>query len=92
MAYKIVVDIVDPGDGLIKVTHTFWGQNEREARTNFTHYLASCDYFAAAAEEGYVIEEEFEIDESEIPEAEDVASEGDDLCGICGKPLDECDC
>lgn len=92
MAYKIVVDIVDPGDGLIKVTHTFWGLNEREARTNFTHHLGSCDYFAAAAEAGNVIEEEFEIDESEIPEAEDVESEGDDLCGVCGKPLDECDC
>jgi len=25
MAYKIVVDIVDPGDGEIKVTHTFGG-------------------------------------------------------------------
>ncbi len=91
MAHKIVVDIVDPGDGRIKVTHTFWGRTESEARTNYTHHLAACDYFQAAAEEGNVIEEEFAISDDEIPEAEE-ESEGEDLCGHCGKPLDECEC
>jgi hypothetical protein len=90
VAHKIVVDIVDPGDGLIKVTHTFWGLTESAARANYTHHLASCEYFQAAAEAGDVIEEEFEIDEREIPEAEDADEE--DLCGHCGKPLNECEC
>jgi hypothetical protein len=91
MARKIVVDIVDPGDGRIKVTHTFWGRTESEARTNYTHHLAACEYFQENAEAGNVIEEEFEIDEAEIPEAEE-ETEGDDLCAKCGKPLDDCEC
>lgn len=70
-AEKIVVDIIDPLDGEIKVTHTFWGRKNGEARTNYTHHLASCEYFLAAVESGNVIEEEFEIDEREIPEAEE---------------------
>ncbi len=77
MAHKIVVDIIDPIDGQIKVTHTFWGRTDGEARTNYTHHLASCEYFLAAVEIGNVIEEEFEIDEREIPEAEE--AEPDDL-------------
>lgn len=75
MAYKIVVDIIDPGDGEIKVTHTFWGHNEAEARTNYTHHLAACEYFQSAVEEGEVIEEEFKISEDELPEAEEVDEE-----------------
>lgn len=94
MPHKIVVDIVDPGDGKIKVTHTFWGHTEGEARTNYTHHLASCEYFLAATEEGNVIEEEFEIDADEIPEAEDAdASEQDEeTCDKCGELLDDCTC
>jgi hypothetical protein len=79
MAYKIVVDIVDPGDGEIKVTHTFWGHTEKEARTNYTHHLAACDYFQANAEEGNLIEEEYEIDEDEIPTAEIEGEEEEEL-------------
>jgi hypothetical protein len=78
MAYKIVVDIVDPVDGEIKVTHTFWskkGQSEREAektaRMHYTHHLEACEYFLAAVEEGNVIEEEFVIDDEAIPEVDD---------------------
>jgi len=78
MAHKIVVDIVDPDDGEIKVTHTFWskkGQSAADAgktaRMHYTHHLASCEYFLAATEEGNVIEEEFAIADEEIPEAED---------------------
>lgn len=78
MAEKIVVDIIDPLDGEIKVTHTFWGRKDGEARTNYTHHLASCEYFLAAVEAGNVIEEEFEIDEREIPEAEETDPDEDD--------------
>ncbi len=97
MAHKIVVDIVDPGDGLIKVTHTFWGHTEAEARVNYTHHLASCEYFLAASEEGNVIEEEFQIPDEELPEAEEEdeledEDEADLLCGVCGKSLDDCTC
>jgi hypothetical protein len=70
MAYKIVVDIVDPRDGEIKVTHIFWGHTETEARTNYAHHLAVCDYFSSNAEEGEIIEEEFVIPEDDIPVAE----------------------
>jgi hypothetical protein len=91
MAHKIVVDIVDPGDGEIKVTHTFWGRTEGEARTNYTHHLASCEYFLAATEQGNVIEEEYEIDDEEIPEAED-ADGSEETCEKCGELVDECTC
>jgi hypothetical protein len=79
MAIKITVDVVDPGDETIKVSHIFWGKNEREARTYYTEHLASCDYFAAAAEEGRLIEELEEIDEDELPDVEDVDDEDEDL-------------
>jgi hypothetical protein len=108
MAYKIVVDIVDPGDGEIKVTHTFWskkGQSERDAeataRMHYTHHLEACEYFLAAVEEENVIEEEFVIDDEEIPTAEVEEDEEDEegeegeiqiFCGKCGKPEDECIC
>lgn len=71
MAYKITVDVVDPVDETIKVSHIFWGKSEREARTYYTEHLASCEYFAAAAEEGNLIEEVEEIDDDELPEVED---------------------
>jgi hypothetical protein len=75
MATKITVDVVDPGDDTIKVSHIFWGKTEREARTYYTEHLASCDYFAAAAEDGRLIEEVEEIDDDELPEVEDAELE-----------------
>lgn len=105
MAYKIVVDIVDPGDEMIKVSHIFWGHTEAESRTNYVHHLATCDYFQSAAEDGRLIEEEFEISDDELPEVEveeeeeeeEAEDEEDDeelqvFCGKCGKPEDECIC
>lgn len=94
MAHKIVVDIVDPGDGRIKVTHTFWGSDEAEARTNYTHHLGACEYFLENVEAGNVIEEEFSISADEIPEAEDAEEDDDEeeICEECGKSLDECTC
>ena len=86
MAHKIVVDIVDPADGEIKVTHTFWSKKgqtaadaEKTARMHYTHHLASCEYFLAALEAGDVIEEEFRIPDEEIPEAEDDDEEEEEL-------------
>jgi hypothetical protein len=94
MAHKIVVDIVDPGDGKIKVTHTFWGGTETEARTNYTHHLAACEYFQSATEEGNVIEESFEIPDEEVPEAIDADDdeEEEEICAECGEPLEDCTC
>lgn len=77
MAIKITVDVVDPADEAIKVSHIFWGKTEREARTYYTEHLASCEYFAAAAEEGRLIEEVEEIDNDELPDAID-ADEDDE--------------
>jgi len=77
MAIKITVDVVDPIDEAIKVSHIFWGKTEREARTYYAEHLASCDYFAAAAEDGRLIEEVEEIDDDELPDAID-ADEDDD--------------
>ena len=108
MAYKIVVDIVDPGDEEIKVSHIFWGHSEKEARTNYMHHLTTCDYFQAAQDEDRLIEEEFEIPEEDLPQAEveedeeeeedeeDEEGEEEDeipiFCGKCGKPEDQCIC
>lgn len=95
MAYKIVVDIVDPGDEEIKVSHIFWGHTEQEARTNYVHHLSTCDYFQSAAEEERLIEEEFEIPEEDLPEVivDEEDEEGEEIfCGKCGKPEDECIC
>jgi hypothetical protein len=97
MAYKIVVDIVDPGDEEIKVSHIFWGHSEREARTNYMHHLTTCDYFQSAQDEDRLIEEEFEIPEEDLPTAEvdEEGEEGEEIpifCGKCGKPEDECIC
>ncbi len=75
MAIKITVDVVDPGDETIKVSHIFWGKTEREARTYYTEHLESCDYFAAAAEAGNLIEEVEEIGDDELPEADDAEEE-----------------
>ena len=70
MAHKIVVDIVDPGDGQIKVTHIFWGKDKAEAATNLTHHLDTCEYFQFNQERGNLIVADFEIPIEEIPVAE----------------------
>jgi pyruvate/2-oxoacid:ferredoxin oxidoreductase alpha subunit len=77
VAFKITVDIVDPADETIKVSHIFWGETEAEARTYYTEHLASCEYFQAAAAEDRVIEEIEEIDDDELPEVE-LAEDGED--------------
>jgi hypothetical protein len=71
MAYRLDVDVVDPSDGTIKVTHTFWGMTEKEARDYFNEHIESCEYFRAAVEEGRLIEDGEQIPEEDLPEAED---------------------
>ncbi len=77
MAYALHVDVIDPGDGSIKVTHIFWGLTEEETRTYFREHLDSCEYFAAAVKQHRIAEELEEIDEDELPEAEEIGSEED---------------
>lgn len=66
--WALVVDVIDPGDGTIKVSHTFWGLTKNEASTYRQEHIQSCEYFSAAVREGRTIEEWEKIDE--LPEAE----------------------
>lgn len=77
MAFALHIDIVDPGDGAIKVSHTFWGLTRREAETYKREHLGSCEYFRAAEQEGRTIEELELIDDDELPEVEDEFDEED---------------
>ena len=71
MAYALEVAIIDAGDGTIKVSHTFWGETEREVRTYFREHQQSCEYFASAVKEGRTIEDLEEIDDDDLPDPED---------------------
>ena len=71
MAYCLEVAIIDGGDQTIKVVHQFFGYSEREVETYKREHLASCEYFRAAEQAGRTIEELEEMDESELPTAED---------------------
>jgi pyrroloquinoline quinone (PQQ) biosynthesis protein C len=75
MAYALEALIIDVGDGTIKVGHTFYGVTEREVRTYFREHQQSCEYFQAAVKDGRVIEELEEIDDDELPDAEDFEAE-----------------
>ena len=79
MAFALHIDIVDPGDGTIKVTHTFWGLTRGEVQTYKREHLGSCEYFLAAEQEGRTVEELEEVDEEDLPEVEDF--EDEDLAG-----------
>lgn len=70
MAFALYIDIVDPGDNTIKVSHTFWGVTKGEVFTYKREHLGSCEYFRAAEQEGRTIEDLEEIDESDLPEVE----------------------
>jgi len=71
MAFALEVAIIDGGDGTIKVSHTFWGETERECRTYMREHQNSCEYFAAAIKEGRTREDLEEIDDDELPDPED---------------------
>lgn len=70
MAFQIISYIVDPGDGKIKVSHTFYGHTRAEAEEYREHHIASCEYFSAAVEEGREMQEIEEVDDDELPVAE----------------------
>jgi pyrroloquinoline quinone (PQQ) biosynthesis protein C len=70
MAFDLEILIVDPSDKTIKVGHHFYGLTEEEARHYFKEHLA-CEYLAAAVREGRTIETLDEIDDDELPEAEE---------------------
>lgn len=70
MAYALYIDIVDPGDGTIKVSHTFWGLTRGEVYAYKREHLASCEYFQSAEKEGRTSEDLEEIEDEDLPEAE----------------------
>lgn len=84
MAFALHVDIVDPGDETIKVTHTFWGHTEKEARVNYTHHAEACEYFRAAIDDDRALEGLEEIPESELPEVEVEDEEDEEESGASG--------
>jgi hypothetical protein len=71
MAFALEVQIIDAGDSTIKVAHVFYGMTERECRTYMREHQQSCEYFAAAVKDGRTIEELEEIDDEDLPEADD---------------------
>ena len=72
MAAGISVDIIDT-DGTIKVTHTFWGDSEGEARHAMEEHAAECPYFSAALADDRIIED---VDlRAERPEVEEEGEE-----------------
>jgi hypothetical protein len=75
MAFALEAQIIDAGDGTIKVSHTFYGITEREVRTYMREHAHSCEYFSAAIKEGRVMEELEEIDDDELPEADEFEEE-----------------
>jgi hypothetical protein len=76
VAFALEALIVDAGDGTIKVSHTFYGLTEREVRTYMREHSHSCEYFSAALKEGRVLEELEEVDDNELPDAEDYEDDG----------------
>lgn len=70
MAYEMRVDICDE-DGGISVTHSFWGMTAKEAEAAMAAHLVQDKALAAAQDEGRTIEELEEIDDDDLPEAEE---------------------
>jgi hypothetical protein len=70
MAYDLEILIIDPEDGTIKVGHHFYGVTEEECRTYFREHMA-CEYLKAAVKDGRIIETLEQIDDDELPEAEE---------------------
>jgi len=75
MAYALEVLIIDGGDKTIKVGHTFYGLTKREVETYKHEHLSSCEYFRAAEQEGRTIEELEEIDDDDLPDADEEEEE-----------------
>ncbi len=78
MAFALHIDIVDPGDDTIKVSHTFWGLTQAEVYTYKREHLASCEYFQSAEQEGRTIEDLEEISADDLPDTEEYEEEETD--------------
>ena len=70
-AYSLTVDIVDLQTGEIHVTHTFWGETKAQVQARRREHEQGCEAFAAAVRDHRTIEDIEEIDEDELPCAED---------------------
>lgn len=75
MAYLLEVAIVDGGDKTIKVVHQFYGLSRKEVETYRREHLSNCGYFRSAEEDDRTYEELEEIEDSELPTAEDYEDE-----------------
>jgi len=74
MAYALSVDVIDP-DGEIYVTHTFWGETEKEARENYDEHAAEDESLGDAIDEDRVQESGEEVADDELPTAEEETEE-----------------
>ncbi len=68
--YVLTVDIIDKEDGIIYVSHVFYGETEEGCRENMQAHASHCDQFKAAIRDGRTDEELEEMDDDEWPEAE----------------------
>jgi hypothetical protein len=78
MAWAFTVDVVDPVDGEIKVSHTFWGETKEECRTYYEEHRKSCEYFDAAVLDGRTLEDMEEISDEELPTADEEEDEDEE--------------
>lgn len=67
MAYILIVDVIPPGGGMISVRHTFFGEDEDEAREVFHAHAAGCEFLEPAIAEGRVHVKGKEIDDDDWP-------------------------
>jgi len=74
MAYALSVDVIDP-DGEIYVTHTFWGETEKEARENYDEHAEEDESLEDAIDEDRVQESGEEVADDQLPTAEEEAEE-----------------
>jgi len=74
MAYALSVDVIDP-DGEIYVTHTFWGETEKEARENYDEHAEEDESLGDAIDEDRVQESGEEVADDQLPTAEEEAEE-----------------
>jgi len=77
MAYLLEIAILDGGDRTIKVVHQFFGVSEREVETYKREHIGSCEYFKAAERDGRTLESIEEIDDDELPTADDWEDDDD---------------
>ena len=71
MAYVIQCHIVDPETNTIPVVVSFYGADEEEATERYDKWFEKKIELSKLAEAGDVLEEEAEIDDSELPEVEE---------------------